>query len=161
MGVDDISIVVWGSLLLSAISYIYIARRLSPHGYAGYIFGGLLLYVLAVLLVPIIMYLRRAELKGDWRLSLFPVLILAAGFLAAIPLSVGFDNDEIAKVKGAIRSHFASQAGVSVDDVVMMRDTKLKLAGYIKYHIGPSQYSSNCEALMDGNSGEYFWRCGR
>lgn len=72
----------------------------------------------------------------------------------------GFSDDDISAMKRSIKTEFEKKEGISVSDVVMMKETDNKATGFVKLNIkGLGLITKSCNSTMAQNSRDYYWRC--
>jgi hypothetical protein len=71
----------------------------------------------------------------------------------------GFSDADIENCKQSIREEFSRKPGVTVVDVVMMRESSKKLTGLVKIKVPPlGELTRSCSATM-GDGNRYIWTC--
>jgi hypothetical protein len=72
----------------------------------------------------------------------------------------GFTDADIANVTQSIRAEFSKRAGVTVQDVQMLRESPRRLEGFVKIKVPLiGTVDKSCTATM-GDDGRSIWQCG-
>ena len=89
----------------------------------------------------------------------FLLLVVVLGF---IRLHHQFREAEVAKAEADIRTQYESK-GFTVEQVSMIKESDRRLSGYIRVRKSKGlvklEFSQNCAATMDADSGRYIWEC--
>jgi hypothetical protein len=80
--------------------------------------------------------------------------------LAAAGCSRGFTSEDIEAIKKSIKQEFEKQEGVSVIEVVMMKESSTKAVGFVKLKLPTfGEISKSCSATMGEDGKNYLWSC--
>lgn len=97
--------------------------------------------------------------------SMIPNYIIGAVFIGAIAYfawpKTGFDESQIQEIRTDIKSNYEKRDGVSVEDVVLFRESGNKLKGFVKLRIRglPDIVTRPCTATTADDEGQYVWQC--
>jgi hypothetical protein len=70
-----------------------------------------------------------------------------------------FSDDELSKMKSSIKSEFEKREGLTVKEVVMLRETSTKATGFVKLDAPIlGEVTKACSATM-GDDWRYIWQC--
>ena len=136
-----------------------IARLAMGRSFVRWFVYGLLAWPIAAVHLAILGFVDKS---GNAAPKVAAAMILAAGGFSAYTLATsktGFTEADIEMAKNSIRQEFSKRDGVTVTDVVLLRDGPQKLSGFAKFKISGTEIMRNCSALMDETDGQFMWRC--
>lgn len=98
---------------------------------------------------------RRRRIKPALALC----VALASLALAGCGEDDGFAKADLDAMKKSIRTEFEKRDGITVVDVVMLRETPKKATGYVKLKAPVlGEITKPCGATM-AEGGQYIWQC--
>lgn len=120
---------------------------------------GVALWPIATIHLAVLGFLDKS---GSTAPKVAAAMILAAGGIAAYAITTattGFSDADIERAKADIHREFSSRNGVTVTEVVLLRDGSQKLSGFAKLDVSGTPVFRNCSALMDDTTNQFIWRC--
>lgn len=84
--------------------------------------------------------------------------ILAATLMLA-GCNPGFQDEDIAAAKKSIKAEFEKKPGITVSEVVLLKESARKLSGFVKLKYMSEEAMKSCSATMDEGGKNYVWRC--
>ncbi len=124
----------------------------------GWLVGPLLI-VLAMLAPFMIIYsiTQRGAAPGRPRVFIPGVIFAALAVWWIWP--GGFSDAQIDSVKNQIRAEFDKKAGVSVEDVSLVRESANKLTGFVRLKIAGLDADITKECAVTRDDEQVIWQC--
>ena len=85
--------------------------------------------------------------------------ILLIASLALGGCNQGFSDADIVAAKKSIKEEFEKNAGLTVSDVTLIKESSNKLTGFMKGRYMGHDIMKSCSATMAESGGTYLWKC--